>query len=84
MENTDTQETQCRICWYIKERQKGLNKMKELTIQDALEYTKSIINAVRAPLIILYDDLTVALANRSFYQAFKVKPEDTEKQQTYL
>jgi PAS domain S-box-containing protein len=59
------------------------NKMKELEIQDALEYTKSIINTVRAPLIILYDDLTVALANRSFYQIFKVKPEDTEKQHIY-
>jgi PAS domain S-box-containing protein len=59
------------------------NKMKELEIQDALEYTKSIINTVRAPLIILYEDLTVALANRSFYQAFKVKPEDSEKQHIY-
>ena len=52
-------------------------KMKELEIQDALEYTKSIINTVREPLIILYEDLTVALANRSFYQVFKVKPEET-------
>ncbi len=59
------------------------NKMKELEIQDALEYTKSIINTVREPLIILYEDLTVALANRSFYRAFKVKPEETEKQHIY-
>lgn len=53
-------------------------KMKELEIQDALEYTRSIINTVRGPLIILYDDLSVALANRSFYQAFKVKSRGTE------
>jgi PAS domain S-box-containing protein len=59
------------------------NKMKKLEIQDALEYTKSIINTVRGPLIILYDDLTVALANRSFYQAFKVKPKETEGQLIY-
>ena len=59
------------------------NKMKELEIQDALEYTKSIINTVRAPLIILYEDLTVALASRSFYQAFKVKPDETEGQHIY-
>jgi PAS domain-containing protein len=59
------------------------NKMKELEIQDALEYTKSIINTVRDPLIILYDDLSVALANRSFYQAFKVKPKETEGQLIY-
>ena len=59
------------------------NKMKKLEIQDALEYTKSIINTVRSPLIILYDDLSVALANRSFYQVFKVKPEETEGQLIY-
>ena len=59
------------------------NKMKELEIQDALEYTKSIINTVHEPLIILYEDLSVALANRSFYQAFKVKPGETEGQLIY-
>jgi PAS domain S-box-containing protein len=58
-------------------------KNKELEIQDALEYTKSIINTVRDPLIILYEDLSVALANRSFYQVFKVKPEETEGQHIY-
>ena len=58
-------------------------KMKELKIQDALEYTKSIINTVREPLIVLYEDLSVALANRSFYQVFKVKPEETEEQFIY-
>jgi len=59
------------------------NKMKELEIQDALEYTKSIINTVRQPLIILYEDLSVALANGSFYQTYKVKPEETEKRHIY-
>ena len=59
------------------------NKMKNLEIQDALEYTKNIINIVREPLIILYEDLSVALANRSFYQAFKVKPGETEGQLIY-
>ena len=59
------------------------DKMKELEIQDALEYTKSIINTVREPLLILYEDLSVALANRSFYQVFKVKPKETEGQRIY-
>ena len=59
------------------------NKMKKLEIQDALGYTKSIINTVREPLIILYEDLSVALANRSFYQIFKVKLEETEGQHIY-
>jgi len=57
--------------------------MKELKIRDALEYAKSIINTVRTPLIILYEDLNVALANLSFYQVFKVKPGETEGQLVY-
>ena len=52
--------------------------MKEFEIQDALEYTESIINTVHDPLIILYEDLKVALASRSFYQTFEVKPAETE------
>ena len=59
------------------------DKMKDLEIQDALEYTTSIINTVFDPLIILYEDLRVALANRSFYRAFKVKPKETEGQHIY-
>ena len=53
------------------------DKMKKLSIQDALKITEHIMNTVRDPLIILYEDLRVALANTSFYQAFKVKPEKT-------
>ena len=53
-------------------------KMKELEIQDALAYTESIINIVHDPLIILYEDLKVALASRSFYQAFEVNLKETE------
>ena len=58
-------------------------KMKELETQDALEYTERIINTMHDPLIILYEDLKVALASRSFYQAFDVKPEETEGQFIY-
>jgi len=58
-------------------------KMKDLEIQDALEYTEGIINTVRDPLIILYEDLKVALANNSFYKAFNVKPGQTEGQFIY-
>lgn len=58
-------------------------KMKELEIQDALEYTERIINTMHDPLIILYEDLKVALASRSFYQTFEVKPEETEGQFIY-
>lgn len=57
--------------------------MKELEIQDALEYTQSIINTVHDPLIILYEDLKVALASRSFYQIFAVNPKETEGEFIY-
>ena len=53
-------------------------KKKELEIQDALEYAESIINAVHEPLIILDENLKVALVSRSFCQTFKVKPEEAE------
>lgn len=54
------------------------NNLKGLEIQDALEYTEHIINTIHDPLIILYEDLRVALANRAFYQDFKVTAKETE------
>jgi two-component system, cell cycle sensor histidine kinase PleC len=44
---------------------------------DAREYAESIINTVREPLIALNQDLRVVSASRSFYEVFKVKPEET-------
>ena len=41
------------------------------------EYSESIVNTVREPLIILDQDLRVVTASRSFYEAFKAKPEET-------
>jgi hypothetical protein len=58
-------------------------KLKELGIEDALKYTESIINVLHDPLIILYEDFTVALASLSFYHNFEVKPEDTEGKSIY-
>ena len=58
-------------------------KQSERAIQDALEYTNGIINTVREPLLVLDADLRVISASRSFYQAFKVKPEETEGQFVY-
>lgn len=59
------------------------NKMKELEIQDSLEYAKHIINTVREPLIIMDENLKVVSASRSFCQVFKVKPEETEGEFIY-
>jgi len=46
--------------------------------EEAREYAERIINTVREPLIFLDQDLRVISASRSFYEAFKVKPEETE------
>ncbi len=43
----------------------------------SLEYLESIINTVREPLIALDQDLRVVKASRSFYDVFKVNPEET-------
>lgn len=43
-----------------------------------LEDTQRIVDTIENPLMILYEDLEVALANRSFYRFFKVKPEEVE------
>ena len=59
------------------------DKMGELATADAFEYTDRIINTVHNPLIILYGDLKVALANRAFYQTFGVVPEETEEEFIY-
>ncbi|MBF0257517.1 MAG: PAS domain S-box protein [Desulfamplus sp.] len=45
--------------------------------EEALEYAESIINTVHEPLIVLNHDLRVVAASRSFYEVFKVKPEET-------
>ena len=66
-----------------KEVEAGLEKArKELAAakileDEAREYAESIINTVREPLIALDQDLRVVTVSRSFYEFFKVKPEET-------
>jgi len=56
----------------------------EITTADAArEYAESIINTVREPLIALDQDLRVVTASRSFYEVFKVNPEETVGQLIY-
>ncbi|MDO8723341.1 MAG: PAS domain-containing protein, partial [Syntrophales bacterium] len=47
------------------------------------EYSESIINTVREPLIVLDQDLRVVTVSRSFYEFFKVNPEETVGQLIY-
>ena len=50
---------------------------KAKLVQRVSEYSESIFNTVREPLIVLDQDLRVVVVSRSFYEFFKVKPQDT-------
>jgi two-component system CheB/CheR fusion protein len=43
----------------------------------AREFAENIVNTVREPLIVLDGDLKVVSASRSFYEHFRVSPEET-------
>jgi two-component system CheB/CheR fusion protein len=72
-----------------KEIEDGLEKArKELAVikiaaDEVSEYAESVINTVREPLIALDQDLRVVSVSRSFYEFFRVKPEDTVGQLIY-
>jgi len=53
------------------------------SVQAAGELAGNIIDAVREPLVILDGDLRVVSANKSFYDVFRVKPEETENMLIY-
>ncbi len=55
----------------------------KISVDEAREYAESIINTVREPLIALDQDLRVVKVSRSFYDVFKVKPEETMGQLIY-
>jgi len=54
-----------------------VRKQLETEIQDAREYAENIVETVREPLVVLNSDLKILTANHSFYDTFKVKPEET-------
>jgi diguanylate cyclase (GGDEF)-like protein/PAS domain S-box-containing protein len=53
------------------------SKQLETEIQDAREYAENIVETVREPLVVLNADLKILTANHSFYDTFKVTPEET-------
>ena len=55
----------------------------EARSREILEFAESMINTVREPLISLDQDLRVVTVSRSFYEVFKVKPEETVGQLIY-
>jgi PAS domain S-box-containing protein len=52
-------------------------KHLEMEIQDAREYAENIVETVRKPLVVLNSDLEILTCNHSFYETFKVTPEET-------
>ncbi|MEK6336400.1 MAG: ATP-binding protein [Acidobacteriota bacterium] len=52
-------------------------------LQDKVNYCDCIIATLREPFIVLDHDLRIKTANRSFYEAFHVSPEETENQLIY-
>lgn len=66
----------------LEETRKELEVIKK-SADDAHEFADSVINSVREPLISLDQDLRVVTVSRSFYDFFKVKPEETVGQLIY-
>ena len=58
-------------------------KRAETINREAREYAESVFDTVRQPIVVLDGELRVLSASRFFYQFFKVKPEETEKQYIY-
>ncbi|MEI7590755.1 MAG: CHASE domain-containing protein, partial [Deltaproteobacteria bacterium] len=52
-------------------------KQAETEVQAAMEYAENVVETVREPLLVLSSDLKILTANRSFYDTFKVAPEET-------
>src|SRR4030066_981230 len=52
-------------------------KRAEVAVREALRYAENIVETVREPLVVLNADLKILTANRSFYDTFKVTPEET-------
>jgi len=72
-----------------REIENGLEKARKelaaikISEDEAREYSESVINTIREPLIVLDQDLRVVSVSRSFYEVFKVNPEETVGQLIY-
>ncbi len=53
-------------------------KRAQQELQKSGDYTRSIVNTVRDPMLILEEDLRIHSANLSYYRFFGTTPEDTE------
>ena len=62
----------------IAEKLKKVQAEKLKVAQESWKSAEDIVNTVREPLIVLEKDLRVISANRSFYQTFRIKEEETK------
>lgn len=58
-------------------------KRSSLRLREAYDYSHSIVETVREPLVIIGADMKVITANRSFYEKFETTPEETENRLLY-
>ena len=58
-------------------------ELTKISADESREYAESIIDTVRESLIVLDQDFRVVTASRSFYEVFKVTPEETVGQLIY-
>jgi two-component system CheB/CheR fusion protein len=52
-------------------------------LKAALQYTQSIVDTVREPMLILNNEMRIVKANRSFYRVFRTNEEDTRERHIY-
>jgi two-component system CheB/CheR fusion protein len=58
-------------------------KKAEAVVQQEREYSESIVDTVREPLVVLNSELKVVSASKSFYSTFKVSPQETVDRYLY-
>src|SRR4030067_2942537 len=59
------------------EKSETERKRAEVALREAFRYAENIVKTVRDPLVVLDIDLKILSANRSFYNTFKVTPDET-------
>jgi PAS domain S-box-containing protein len=75
--------TELRIATEQLQKEMTARKRAEQAVREAREYAESIIETVREPLVVLDTNLRVISVNHSFYETFKVIPEETEGKLIY-
>ncbi len=70
---TQRKQTEQKLLQEIAQREKAQREA-----QSALNYSESVINTVRGPLVVIDQDLKIVSANRAFYEFFHVNPEESK------